>query len=180
MKFLTCMNLVGVVALVVLCAIQWQVNREYNLRVIALDGTRQQQAAAIADRDTTIAGYKSDLEEFRKRLEKSESALKDLEKKIDGLTEARDKANAERDAAASARDEALADRDALKKSLDSWIAAVKQRDEALKKAGQDAEQWLKGRNDAVTRFNDLATKYNALVKDWNDLQAKLAGKKNGS
>ena len=51
----------------------------------------------------------------------------------------------------------------LKSALDKWTAAVKDRDAALKHAGDLVQSLAKERNNAIQKFNDLADKYNALV-----------------
>ena len=176
MKFLGYFNLLGVLALAVLCVFQWEVNRRLNLEHVSLDMTRQVQAQKIAELEKTIAGDKADLNDFRKRLEQAEAAIKANEATIVKVTDERDQAAAQRDAVTIERDRAMADRDALQADLQKWVDAVKQRDAALKKEGEERLQAQKDRNDAVVKFNDLVGKYNDAVKALNAAQAKLAGK----
>ena len=50
------------------------------------------------------------------------------------------------------------------------MAAVAQRDQALKQASSEFQKVANERNDAILKFNDLAGKYNAVVKQLNDAQ----------
>jgi hypothetical protein len=56
--------------------------------------------------------------------------------------------------------------------LTKWMAAVKERDEALKKASEDITMIVAARNEAIKKLNDLAIKYNGVVKDLNEARAK--------
>ncbi len=153
MKFIAYFNLLGVLVLAALCAVQWQANRRLNLQVIDLERTRQQQVQKMTEQDRTIKGYASDLDEFRRRLEQSDSALKEAETKVATL--------------GMERDQLLAERDRNKIVLEKWMAAVMERDEAIKKGNDEILKLAQARNDAVAKFNDLATKYNAVVKELN-------------
>ncbi|HZK79580.1 MAG TPA: hypothetical protein VFC46_00900 [Humisphaera sp.] len=158
MKFMGYFNMAGVMALAVLCAVQWQVNRRVNLQAIDLEKIRQEQVQKIAEQDRTIKGYIADLEDFRHRLEQSDAALRDAENKIATL-------GAERDAAVAAHDQ-------LKATLEKWVAAVKERDETLNKANDEIRKLAAERNDAIVKFNELAGKYNSAIKELNATRAK--------
>src|ERR1700733_2581143 len=96
-RFLQWFNLLGVVCLVVLSAMQWNLNRLANEKAGHLEIIRQQQVRDLADRDKTIQGLKSDLDDFRSRLTLAESQLKDLDDKLYKMTQARDQAIRQRD-----------------------------------------------------------------------------------
>jgi chromosome segregation ATPase len=151
-------NLVGVLALAALCAVQWRVNRRVNLQVIALEQTGDEQAAQIAERDKTIKSYVADLDEFRQRLKLAESQLTELDDKLRLTVRERDQLVVDRNALIKLRDE-------LKASLEKWQAAVAERDAALAKATDQIKALAADRNEAVARFNELAEKYNGIVKD---------------
>lgn len=153
-------NLIGVCALAVLCASQWQTNRQLNLDVLRLEKARQANESKIAEQEIAIRGYAADLDDFRDRLARSDAALKET--------------NAKLSATAEERDRLLGERDQLKAAIDKWAAAVSERDAALKRAGEKMNSIATERNDAVGKFNDLAAKYNGLVKDLDDARAKLA------
>jgi chromosome segregation ATPase len=159
-RFLQWFNLLGVVCLVMLSAMQWNLNRLANEKAAHLEIIRQQQVRDLADRDKTIQGLKSDLEDFRSRLTLAESQLKDLDDKLYNMTQARDQAIRQ-------RDQLTAERDMLKKTLDDWVAAVTIRDEALKKAGDDMKKLAEQRNEVINQFNTLAVTYNTVVDSIN-------------
>jgi septal ring factor EnvC (AmiA/AmiB activator) len=136
-------NFVGVAALCVLCCVQWQANSRLEANVEQLDQTRIEQSGKIAEQDRTLKNDAADLEDLRQRLSMSESALKTT---------------------IADRDRFGAENKQLKAALDKWIAAVKERDAAIKQAGDVIQKLAAERNDAIAKFNELADKYNALVK----------------
>jgi chromosome segregation ATPase len=139
---------------------QWNLNRLANEKASHLEIIRRQQVRDIADRDKTIQGLKSDLDDFRSRLTLAEAQLKDLDDKLYNMTQARD-------VAIKQRDQLKAERDVLKKTLDEWVAAVTVRDEALKKAGDDMKKLAEQRNQVINQFNTLAMRYNKVVENIN-------------
>jgi chromosome segregation ATPase len=151
-------NLLGVMVLCVLCALQWQVNSRLNLQATSLEETRRQQAAKLEEDDRTIRVYTSDLDDFKQRLSLSETQLKDLDDKL-----SREVAE---------RNQLAAERDNLKAALGKWMAAISERDKTINQARDLLEKLGVERNDAVQKLNDVTAKYNTLVKQWNDLQAK--------
>jgi septal ring factor EnvC (AmiA/AmiB activator) len=128
------LNLLGIIALAVLLAAQWQTNSQLNHDVDQLNRTRIKQTAKIAEQDMTLKQTSADLDDSRERLSISESALQETKAKLAAMT---------------------SERDQLKANLQKWTAAVAARDVALQKLSTE-------RNDAIQRFNDLVTKYNAL------------------
>ena len=134
------LNFAGVATLAILCSFQWQTNSRLNLKTQSLEKTNLEQAAKIDDQARTIKNDATDLDDLRSRLSLSESALADDEATIKQL----------------------------KTAMDKWIAAVTQRDQALKQAGAQIQKLAIERNDAVLKFNDLAGKYNTIVKQLND------------
>ena len=149
-RFIQILNFLGILALAVLCCIQWRANRLLNLKAVDLEKMRLGQIAKIEEQEKAIKGYTADLDDFRQRLMLSEAALKDSQAKFKAL--------------AAERDRLAAERDQLKTSLQKYTAALAERDAALKKAGEQIQKLVDDRNEAVTKFNDLAEKYNALVK----------------
>ncbi len=137
-------NFLGVCVLAVLCAAQWRINRQVNLRAVDLQRTVLNQTDRLSEQDRTIKQDGQDLDDFRQRLEISESALSETQSKLAT---------------------AAAQRDQLRASLNQWMEAVAQRDAALKLAGQEIQKLAQQRNDAIEKFNDLAAKYNAMVKE---------------
>jgi chromosome segregation ATPase len=166
-RFLTVLNLLGVLALAGLCSVQWRVNRMANLEAARLEKTRLAQVATIAEQERTIRGQMADLDEFRARLTLAEQQQKETESKLLAMTAEKEKAVAQRDAATT-------ERDRLKAALVQWEAAVAERDKALKEAGDEIQKMAQERNDATVKYNDLAEKYNTLVKDLDEARKKLA------
>jgi len=130
------LNFAGVIALAVLCSFQWQTNSRINLEAQSLQKTTLEQAGKIDEQTRTIKNDAADLDDLRGRLSLSESALADDEATIKQL----------------------------KAAMDKWIAAVAQRDLALKQASGQIQKLATERNEAILKFNDLAGKYNAVVK----------------
>ena len=65
-------------------------------------------------------------------------------------------------------------RDELKSSAANWASAVAGREERLKEANARIRQLAEELNASIHKFNDLATNHNAIVKQLNELRAKLA------
>jgi septal ring factor EnvC (AmiA/AmiB activator) len=142
-RFFSIFNFLGVAAMGVLCCAQWQTNDRLENSVQRLDQTRIEQSAKIADQERTLKDDAADLDDLRQRLSMSESELQTT---------------------IAQRDHFAVEDKQLKAALDKWIAAVKERDAALQKAGDLIQKLAAERNDAIVKFNDLADKYNALVK----------------
>ena len=164
-RALQVLNFLGVVALALLCGVQWRINRRLNLEVDRLERIRLEQVSQLTERDSTIKGYVADLDDFRTRLTLAESQLKDLDEKLRVMTRERNRMATEVETLATQRDQ-------LKASLAQWQAAVAERDTALKTANEQIQKLTADRNEAVTKFNDLAGKYNAIVKDLDKARAK--------
>lgn len=159
-RVLTWFNLVGVLALALLCVLQWRANRHLNLEWIQGERHRQEQAAALEQQATTAADQASDLAGLRDHLARATKERQDAHTQL---------ALVERQFG-----QALAKTDQLQAALTNWTAAVAARDARLKEA---TEQWraaLQERNDTVTRFNELAVRYNRLVQDFDALQERFA------
>ena len=159
-RFLRAFNLVGVIALTVLCVLQWRANRQVQLEMIALHRERLDQEARLSDQERTLGGQAEDLEQLRGQLSRALDALKVAE--------------SNRLTAESDLRQTLAERDQLRSALSNWAAAVSVRDERLQEAAAQLARLAGERDEAVREFNDLAGRFNALVKDWNELQARLA------
>ena len=157
MRVVQVLNLLGVLALAVLCSMQWKENRQLNLQINSLEITRIQQEAKINDQAATIKADAADLDELRTRLTIAEATVKSDLLTISSLKH--DLAMSQLD-----RRQLAGERDALKDALDKWRSAVAARDAALKDADQHLRQLIDDRNAAVLKFNDLAEKYNTLVK----------------
>jgi chromosome segregation ATPase len=149
-RFLTAMNLLGVLALAALCASQWRTNNRLESQVGALEQTRAELTANLAGRDERIKEDSADLDDFRRRTSLAETELLDQQKKLNA---------------------AITERDQLKAALQTWMAAVAQCDEAIKKASDEIKSIAAERDKVTKEFNDLAVKYNDVVKQLNDARS---------
>jgi chromosome segregation ATPase len=152
-RFLHLLNFLGVVALAVLCVVQWRSGSRDDRRLQDLEQTRVEQDARLAQQARQLAGATADMEEFRKRLVESQAALKE--------------ARAAGDAGAAQLRQATVERDQFKAAVEQWAAAVAARDQALQQAGEQTRQLAKARDEAVRRFNELVARYNVLVDQVN-------------
>jgi len=157
-RWMTYLNFAGVLVLTVLCMIQWQANSQFNAQLNRANQTRIDQAAKLADEETTLNQNATDLADLRQRLSLAEADLKDVQNKL-AASEQQGK-------------DLIALRDQLKATLDKWEAAIADRDRALKQAGDQIQTLSSARNQDVAKFNDLADKYNAVVKQLNDARGK--------
>lgn len=150
-RFLQWFNLAGVLALALLCVLQWRMNRQLNLDLNAAEKTRQKQATRLDDQEKWLKGGASDLDGFREQLTRAATSLKETEAKLAALDRQVKQLTNERDQ--------------LKTSVTNWAAAVAARDVQLTKAGADLQKLAADRNAAVLKFNEVATKQNELVKE---------------
>jgi chromosome segregation ATPase len=150
-RFLHWFNLAGVLALALLCVLQWRMNRQLNLDLNAAAKARQQQAARLDDQEKHLKGGASDLDGFREQLTRATASLKETELKLAALDRQVKQLTNERDQ--------------LKTSVTNWAAAVTARDTQLRQAGADLKKLADDRNAAVLKFNEVATKQNDLVKE---------------
>jgi HAMP domain-containing protein len=134
-RFLSTFNFAGVLALAILCAVQWRTNSRLENRVRALDQLAADQQAKIAGQTQTLKEDAADLDDLHERLSLSEKQLDETLAKL-----------RQREAEVSQ----------LQITLKSWMEAVEARDAALKQAGQEIQQMAAQRNEAIQKYNDLA------------------------
>jgi chromosome segregation ATPase len=115
-------NLFGVVALVVLCVVQWRQNRQLNLGVNDLEKARQTQERKIAEQEKFVRGLTEDLTHFKEQFTSARSEL----------TGTREKLNVAEQTLTQISDE----RDQLQANLTNWMNAVTERDVKLKEANE--------------------------------------------
>jgi chromosome segregation ATPase len=158
-RWLQSFNLFGVLALAVLCGVQWQRNRRVNLEVEALIKSGAEQAGKLKEHDRAVKGCTADLESFRTQVANNHETLQ--------LNEAK------AGAAARLLAQITNERDQLKSSVASWTAAVTARDDQLKVVGERLRKAADERNELVTKWNGLGEKYNALVQQLADRTRQL-------
>ncbi len=155
MKRLGWINLLGVLALAALCAVQWQRDRRLNLEINLLERGRLAQQEKIFEQEKAAAGISTDLARFKEQFKEahtdansSRKAVRDLEQKHEQLAR---------------------ERDQLKMSVTNWSAAVAARDESLQQANERLRDTALRLNESVLKFNELASNYHASVQRFNEL-----------
>lgn len=174
MKKLQWVNLVGVLALTIVCVAQWQRDRRMNLELRALEKARHAQDEKIAEQEKSARGLSEDLSHFKQKFQDANTDLSTARESLRTLTKE--------------KTQLANERDQLKTSVTNWAAAVSERDRRLKEMGEQLRD-LSGRltdsiqkfnelatnhNAAIHRFNELATNYNNVVKDLNELRTGKA------
>ena len=155
-------NLVGVLALALLCMAQWRHDRDLNLEVNRLEKARQDQTVKLTEQEQIVRGLTADLAQFKEQFGKAQTELSDERQKL---------RMSEHDVR-----QLSAERDQLKTSVTNWANAVTIRDERLKEAGAQIRRLSDESNASIRRFNELATNHNALVKDLNEVRARMTTK----
>lgn len=145
-RLVTYFNFLGIVALAILCMIQWEADSRLNSQLNATNRIRLEQAGRLNEQDATLEQNSTDLADLRQRLALAESDLKDNGQKLDAANERRDQ---------------------LKSELDKSVAACTTRDQEIGQASDEIKKLAGERDDAIHKFNDLADKYNALIKQMN-------------
>jgi uncharacterized protein (DUF3084 family) len=134
-RFFSTFNFAGVVALAILCALQWRINSRLENRVRALDQLAADQQAKIAEQTQSLKDDAADLDDSHERLSLSEKQLDETLAKL-----------RQREAEVTQ----------LQITLKSWMQAIEARDAALKQAGQEIQQLAAQGNEAIQKYNDLA------------------------
>jgi chromosome segregation ATPase len=143
-RYFASANFVGIMLLCCLSVLQWRTNSGLEDSVRRLDALRVEQSATIDQQKATITRNDADMDDLRERLSAAESDLK---------------------SALQERDQFAGEEKQLKKSLGLWVAAVNQRDAALKQYAEAIQKLAAQRNDAISKYNDLANKYNSLAAE---------------
>jgi chromosome segregation ATPase len=165
-RVLRWINLLGVLALTVLCAVQWHANRRIHLEL-------NRQALSFREQSTQ-------LETLARRASAQAGDLTELQHHLTrAVEESREAAGRLASAESSLRQTAV-ERDQLTSNLTNWVAAVAARDERLQQATHQANVLAQQRDDAIRRFNELAERHNQLVKEWNQLQTRLQEQAKGT
>jgi uncharacterized coiled-coil DUF342 family protein len=154
MRALHYFNLLGVVALAVLCAFQWRINRELNLHTNRLEKDRIDQRLHIEEQQEQIHARTADLDSFRESLQRAAADLKAAESNF--FVSRRESA------------QLTLERDQLKESVAEWSQAVAERDKQLLRLSDQLQELAAERNDVVLKYNSLAEKHNETVQTLND------------
>jgi chromosome segregation ATPase len=144
------LNLLGVLALAVLCIAQWQRDRHLNLELGRLDQLRLQQAAKIDEQAGLLKGLDEDLSQLKTSLTNEQSLRSQVEEKAVSTE--------------NANQQLALERDQLKVAITNWANAVALRDERMKEANAQIEQLAADLNASIRKYNELATNRNAAAK----------------
>lgn len=155
-------NTIGVLALAVLCIVQWRANRTYNLEVNRLEQVRIDHEAQVEDLSKKLKGYTEDLESFRQQIARTTESSRDVDKKLSA---------AERQVAQLA-----SENEQLKTSVTNWTAAVTLRDDRLKEANARLQTLSEQLNSNIVAYNKLATNYNQVVSQLETARNALVKK----
>ncbi len=154
---LVTLNLIGVLALGVLCVAQWRMDRRLNAELQRIEAIRADQSARLSEREKTIDGHVADLAALREHITRLTGELKETEGRL---------LDSERRAGHLA-----SERDQLREAAKEWSEAVAARDEQLRSANLQIQELAARCNDTVLKFNELATNYNESVKLLNERTA---------
>jgi chromosome segregation ATPase len=173
-RTLQILNLLGILALVVLCIFQWQANRRLNLQYIDLEKTRNKLTAQTTQLQSNLDGATADLNDFRARIAAGQSAAKKSDDKLAAAATQIQTLTAQQHQLQSAAD-------SFKSTIDKWTATVAARDQTFRQAQSQVQTLAEDRNASIQKFNDLALKYNAAIeeiKKANEAIKKLAQDRN--
>src|ERR1700683_1420204 len=109
-RLVTYFNFLGIVALAILCMIQWDANSRIYSQPHVTNRIRLEQAAKLNEQDATLNQNSTDLADLRQRLSLAASDLKDVSEKLDAANQKRDQLKSEVDktvAACTARDQEI-------------------------------------------------------------------------
>lgn len=146
-------NLFGVLALSVLCVVQWQRDRRLHLELNRLEKTRLAQEQQLVEQEKSMRGLTRDLDMFKEQFTSTQTNLVSARQ---GLESAR-----------SEKTDLENERNQLKASLSNWQNAVTLRDQRLADAQKDLRHLADKANESVQKYNELATNYNRVVEQLN-------------
>ncbi len=158
MNVLNKFNLAGVLIVAALCAYQWKINRDLNLKLIAIDKDRLERIVALADEQKKTKEQLSDLDYFRAQITAAKSAEKELTAKLNQLE--------------TAQTQLTTERDLLKTNIIEWSIAVKLRDERLAQSDASLKKLITERDEVIQKYNALAQRQNELVAEINKSRAQ--------
>ena len=160
------LNAAGVLALSALCFTQWRDNAAARRTCAELESRASRAEAEVVRLAGALAGAKSDIEDFRSRLTRTEGELAETVKSL----------TAERRRAELAERQVSELRDAVTK----WGEAVQARDRriteyesALAASRAETADAVRRHNEVVSRLNDTAARFALLVDALGDEAAPV-------
>lgn len=151
-RFLHWFNLLGVLALLGLCLVQWQNNRRLQVELIQAAQARREQESRLEQHLKTNEGQAQHVSRLQGHLSRLTG---ELEQTASQLAETRRQAR-----------QSAAQCGQLKSSVTNWAAAVAARDTQLRQSAAQLEELAEARNAAVRQFNDLVERYHQLATNF--------------
>ncbi len=180
MKRLHYINLIGVLALALLCVAQWKINRSLNLEIVRLDKLVQEQTLELQDQQRAAKGLATDLDTFRSQITRLNEEAQERAKTLNAAQALARQLERDRDQLrqsvtnwakthAELGERHKTETAQLREAVATWESAVKTRDARLKEANERIQSLGGQLNDGVARYNQLATNYNDVVERLNTL-----------
>lgn len=138
-RLLPWLNLGGVLALGLLCGVQWHQNWRLTLRRAELEQRAHLQSQSLADQAQRLDRAAADIAELRTAAESNSLARVQL------------------DAAKAANHRLAAERDQLRTSLQRWTTALEERDHALESAHARIGELTRRLNETIGTPSELVT-----------------------
>jgi hypothetical protein len=150
MRRLVYLNGVGVIALALLCVLQWRRNLNLHLELVRLDQIRIEQASRLVQQEQGLTSLGSDLSQatgLRNQLLVAERETHRLRGELERFTN----------------------------GLAGWTNAVVLRDARLQEANAKVMDLTERLNGSIAQFNQLASNHNVVVKRLNEFRSVPVG-----
>ncbi len=157
MRSLSFINFTGVLVLVILCAAQWQNNRQYNHEINRLESIRISQAELLSERNAAIKQHLEDTRVLKSQILELTDSLRTTEGQF--RLETQKVAQLE------------IERNQLRENIEEWAAAVENRDLRIAENQEQIQELAQLQNEAVRQYNALAEDCNEVVKLLNERTA---------
>lgn len=149
-------NLLGVLALAILCVAQWQHDRQLNLDLNRSERLRLEQTAKIGGLEAARKGLEEDLGQLKAAFSAQQGAnaqvARDLVLSI------------------STNQQLLAEQQTWRATLTNYAQTVAIQNDRIKEANARIEALASNLNQSIGKYNRLVTNYNAVVGELNALR----------
>ena len=149
-------NLLGVLALALLCVVQWQHDRRLNLQLNQSERLRREQATRIGDLEAAQKGLNEDLGQIKQAFSAKQRAGAQVDHEL-ALN-------------LSTNQLLRAEQERLKSALTNYTQTVAIQNERIKEANHRIEDLASNLNESIRKFNDLVTNFNGVVGELNALR----------
>lgn len=150
------LNFAGVVALAILCLLQWQHDRRLNLELNQSERLRLEQASKLGEVENARKGLNEDLGQVKESFSAKQKAEAQVEREL-ALNLNRNR-------------RLIAEQERLKGALTNYAQTVAIQNDRIKEANSRIEELASNLNQSIRKFNDLVTNYNSVVQQMNALQ----------